>query len=186
MVILRQEFASDGEAIEQLLDLCFGPDRLRKASYQFRKGVPCIDQLALVAVDDHDDIVGTIRYWPVSLGESGALLLGPIAVHPSLHGRGVGRALVFTSLSNTDELGFDTVFFGRRPDLLWALRFRHRACSYHHAKRKTRAPPIPPYGRSRTSLGTDGFAPAAEGGGASIVIGQPKAGIAGTAVGCAA
>lgn len=110
MVRLRQELASDADAIESLLDLCFGADRHRKTSYQYRQGVSCLAALSLVAVDDHDILVGTIRYWPIHLGDAPALLLGPIAVHPDLHGRGIGRALVFTSLSNADAQGFDTIF----------------------------------------------------------------------------
>lgn len=115
MVKLREEYASDRDAIEQLLDSSFGPNRFAKASYRFRQDVPCEQRLSLVAVDETDRLVGTIRYWPVTLAQNEALLLGPIAVDPTLHGRGVGRALVFTSLTNADSLGFDTIFLVGDP-----------------------------------------------------------------------
>ena len=39
-------------------------------------------------------IAGAIRYWPVRVGAAGtpALLLGPVAVHPTRQGEGLGRA----------------------------------------------------------------------------------------------
>ena len=115
MVKLRQETAGDAGHIEELLDLCFGSNRFNKASYQFRQQVACIEALSVVASDDENRLVGTIRYWPVLLGDHKALLLGPIAVHPSLHGRGVGRALVFTSLQQAESLGFGTIFLVGDP-----------------------------------------------------------------------
>lgn len=116
MVKLREELASDLDAIEALLDLSFGADRGRKASYAFRRGVPCVSELSLVAADDDNAVVASIRYWPLDLEGRPVLLLGPIAVHPDLHGRGIGRALVFTSLTTADSLGFETIFLVGDPD----------------------------------------------------------------------
>ena len=39
-----------------------------------------------------------------------ALLLGPLATHPNVHGRGIGRALVFSTLAEARAQGHRTVF----------------------------------------------------------------------------
>lgn len=100
MFHLRAETPADAPAIEQLLDRAFGPDRTAKASYAFRDGVPPERDLARVAVAATDGrVVGTIRYWPVVVGDAAALLLGPLGVEPVLKGRGIGRALLRDSLA---------------------------------------------------------------------------------------
>ena len=100
MFHLRAETPADAPAIDQLLDRAFGPDRTAKASYAFRAGVPPVGDLARVAVAaDGGRVVGTIRYWPVAVGDAAALLLGPLGVEPVLKGRGIGRALLRDSLA---------------------------------------------------------------------------------------
>jgi predicted N-acetyltransferase YhbS len=99
MFHLRQERPADAPAIEALLDRAFGPDRTAKASYAYRRGVPPVAALARVAVAERGPVVGTIRYWPVAVDGTPALLLGPLGVEPTLTGRGIGRALLRDSLA---------------------------------------------------------------------------------------
>lgn len=100
MFHLRAEAPADGPAIEQLLDRAFGPERFAKPSYVWRDGVPAVAELARVAVAaDGGRLVGTIRYWPVAVGDGAALLLGPLGVEPARRGRGIGRALLRASLA---------------------------------------------------------------------------------------
>ena len=85
----------DSSAIEDLLDQCFGADRQSKASYGYRRDVPPVMGLSLVARDGCS-IVGSIRYWPIRVGHARlpALLLGPLAIAPDRQGQGIGAALV--------------------------------------------------------------------------------------------
>jgi predicted N-acetyltransferase YhbS len=115
MFAIRHECAADFTAIEQLLDRCFGLDRLAKASYRYRDGVPPLAGLCFVAADEHGAIVGAVRYWPVRLDEAPALLLGPLAIEPERQARGIGRALVFHSLETASVAGHRMVFLVGDP-----------------------------------------------------------------------
>jgi len=96
--------------IEALLDASFGADRLGKTSYRYRQNVDAIAQLGMVA-HHADRLVGTIAYWPVEIGEQAipALLLGPVAVEPSLRGHGIAVALIRKTLAKAKRAGYRTV-----------------------------------------------------------------------------
>ncbi len=100
MFSITTERAEDGPAISALLDRAFGPQRARKISYRYRPGVAPLRELGLVARDADETVTGSVRYWPVTIGERHlpALLLGPLAVEPALAGQGIGRALIRESL----------------------------------------------------------------------------------------
>jgi predicted N-acetyltransferase YhbS len=93
---LRPEAPADAAAIEGVLDRAFGPDRHHKRSYAYRAGVEAAAGLGFVADRPDGTVIGTIRFWPVCVGDAAhpALLLGPVAVEPELKGRGVGKALI--------------------------------------------------------------------------------------------
>lgn len=97
-------------AIEALLNVSFGADRLGKTSYRFRRNVDAIAQLNLVA-HHGPRLVGTIAYWPVEIGENAvpALLMGPLAVEPSLRGHGIGVTLIRRTLAKAARAGHRTV-----------------------------------------------------------------------------
>lgn len=99
MIEIREEVPWDRGAREDLLDRAFGPDRLGKTSELLRFGR--LPRIALSAEDaDTGALVGTVRLWDVTVasGER-ALLLGPLAVEPSLKGGGLGSQLMRSSLN---------------------------------------------------------------------------------------
>ena len=95
---LAAETPEDWWEVEALYDLCFAPGRSALSSYRLRDGVPPILRLSLTARDDLGILAGAIRYWPVRVGGSPALLLGPVAVHPTRQGEGIGGLLIEESL----------------------------------------------------------------------------------------
>jgi predicted N-acetyltransferase YhbS len=111
MFRLTREQPSDGPEVEWLLDLAFAPGRGALSSYQLRQGVDPIADLCVVARDDYDVVAGCVRYWPVRIGARGdeALLLGPIAVHPTRQGEGLGALLMSETLECAAELGWSRV-----------------------------------------------------------------------------
>ncbi|WP_299369315.1 N-acetyltransferase [uncultured Tateyamaria sp.] len=98
MYTLIQETAPDWWEVEALYDLCFAPGREALSSYRLRDDVPPVAGLSHVARDPDGILAGAIRYWPVQIGAVQALLLGPVAVHPTRQGEGLGGQLIETSL----------------------------------------------------------------------------------------
>lgn len=96
---LDQETERDWWEVEALYDLCFAPGREALSSYRLRDGVPPVARLCRVARDADGTLAGAIRYWPVRVGNAPALLLGPVAVHPTRQGEGLGALLIEESLS---------------------------------------------------------------------------------------
>lgn len=103
------ETGADRWEVEALYDTCFAPGREALSSYRLRDGVPSVVGLSHVARDNAGILGGAIRYWPVRISGLAALLLGPVAVHPTRQGEGLGRALIEESLRHAAPLGWDRV-----------------------------------------------------------------------------
>lgn len=109
MYQLKPETPADSWEVEALYDLCFAPGRTALSSYRLREGVPPVAGLSHVARDADGILAGAIRYWPIRIGQAEALLLGPVAVHPTRQGEGLGRALIEQSLERAAPLGWTRV-----------------------------------------------------------------------------
>ncbi|HAR50763.1 N-acetyltransferase [Roseovarius nubinhibens] len=109
MFELRPETAEDWWEVEALYDLCFAPGREALSSYRLRDGITPVSGLCLVARDPSGIVAGAIRYWPVMVGQERALLLGPVAVHPTRQGEGLGGLLIHGSLDKAREQGWPRV-----------------------------------------------------------------------------
>lgn len=109
MYRLEEETEDDWWEVEALYDLCFAPGRTALSSYRLRDGVPTVAPLCLTLRDDADALAAVIRYWPVLIGAADGLLLGPIAVHPTRQGEGLGALLITESLAEARKLGWERV-----------------------------------------------------------------------------
>ncbi|NGM32905.1 N-acetyltransferase [Methylobacterium sp. DB0501] len=108
MIQIRDERAADIAAREHLLDVCFGEARFTKTCERLREGRLPADGLALV-VEMDGRLVSTVRLWHVEAGDRPALMLGPIAVDPGLHGLGLGNRLMREALARAASLGHRAV-----------------------------------------------------------------------------
>ena len=106
--ILREK-PDDSAEVELLFDLAFAPGRTALSSYRLRDGIEPVAGLSLVARDEYDVLAGAIRYWPVRVSQAPALLLGPVAVHPTRQGEGLGALLISESLHRALGLGWTRV-----------------------------------------------------------------------------
>lgn len=108
--LIRSERPGDAEAVEALVDLAFGPGRFAKTAYRLREGVRPEARLSFVAQDgDADALRGSVRFWPVVIGQAPALLLGPLAVIPQLRGRGIGVSLMQHGIHAAAALDYGSV-----------------------------------------------------------------------------
>ncbi len=106
---IRPEEPDDWWEVEALYDLCFAPGREALSSYRLRDDVPPVSGLSLVARDGQGILAGAIRFWPVHVGTEDALLLGPVAVHPTRQGEGLGGYLIHAGLEAGRDLGWQRV-----------------------------------------------------------------------------
>ena len=113
---LDEEKPEDWWEVEALYDLCFAPGREALSSYRLRDGVSPVAGLSLCARDDAGILGGAIRFWPVEIGPHPALLLGPVAVHPTRQGEGLGALLIREGLGRAAALGWQRVMLvGDQP-----------------------------------------------------------------------
>jgi predicted N-acetyltransferase YhbS len=109
MYQLEEETEADWWEVEALYDLCFAPGRTALSSYRLRDGVPTVEDLCLILRDADGTLAAAIRYWPAEVGGEDVLLLGPIAVHPTRQGEGLGGLLINESLVEARRLGWERV-----------------------------------------------------------------------------
>ncbi|MBL4836603.1 MAG: N-acetyltransferase [Kordiimonadaceae bacterium] len=122
MLCFDFEQPTDTAEIDTLLDIVFGPDRRVKSSYALRENNPAIRDLSLVARLD-GRLVGCIRYSKIHVANTkkihmasakpgqiqNLLLLGPLAVAPELHGKGVGKKMIERTLDTAKNMGQERV-----------------------------------------------------------------------------
>lgn len=106
MYQISKEKIDDWWEVEALYDTAFGPGRSGLSSYRLREGVAPVEDLCFIARDADEILAGCIRYWPVRVEDAELLLLGPIAVHPTRQGEGIGGLLMARSLDAAREAGW--------------------------------------------------------------------------------
>jgi predicted N-acetyltransferase YhbS len=101
---IRAERPEDAPLVDALNAASFGPGRFARAAFRLREGVHPEAGLSFVAVEGAE-LRGSVRFWPVRIGETPALMLGPLAVQSDQRGRGIGIALMERGLSEAKTLG---------------------------------------------------------------------------------
>ena len=94
---IMPELPEDAAAIERLHERTFGPGRFARTAYRIREGRGHISGLSFTARIG-TLLVGSVRLTPIRIGETAALMLGPLTVEPPFRQRGVGAALIERAL----------------------------------------------------------------------------------------
>jgi predicted N-acetyltransferase YhbS len=98
------ETEKDAQAIERLHERTFGPGRFVLSAYRLREHVDHLLDLSFTARIG-TLMVGSVRQLPICVGETKALMLGPLTVEPPFRSRGVGRALMERALNDAKAKG---------------------------------------------------------------------------------
>src|SRR3954464_9376421 len=98
------EAAGDAQAIERLHERTFGPGRFVLSAYRIREHVDHLLDVSFTA-SIGTLLVGSVRQLPILIGETPALLLGPLTVEPPFRGRGIGRLLMGRALNEAKGKG---------------------------------------------------------------------------------
>jgi predicted N-acetyltransferase YhbS len=98
------ETADDAVPIEHLHERTFGPGRYAKSAYRLREGIGHRLDLSFTARIG-TLLIGSVRLSPTRIGDTNALLLGPLTVEPAFRERGVGYALIERALAQAKAKG---------------------------------------------------------------------------------
>ncbi len=98
------ETADDAVAIDRLHERTFGPGRYARTAYRIREGVEHDLALSFTARIG-TLLVGSVRLSRIRIGETRALLLGPLTVEPPFRDRKIGLTLIERSLAEAKANG---------------------------------------------------------------------------------
>src|SRR5262245_28420036 len=96
-VTILAETPKDAQAIERLHERTFGPGRFVLSAYRL------LDLSFTARIGTL--LVGSVRQLPICIGDTPALMLGPLTVEPPFRKRGVGRMLLDRSLRDAKARG---------------------------------------------------------------------------------
>src|SRR5437660_2242649 len=117
----------DAVAIERLHERTFGPGRYARTAYRIREKISHALDLSFTARIG-TLLVGSVRLTRVRIGDTPALLLGPLTLEPPFRDRGIGKVLMERALAEAkakghrlvvlvgDEPYYARVGFRRVPD----------------------------------------------------------------------
>ena len=107
-VTILTEKPEDAPAIERLHERTFGPGRFVRTSERIRERIGHELDLSYTARIG-TLMVGSVRLTPICIGDTPALLLGPLTIEPPFRDRGIGKAMMERALKDAKERGHKLV-----------------------------------------------------------------------------
>ncbi len=105
---VHPETPDDDSAIERLHARTFGPGRYSRTAFRIRENTPHERALSFTARVG-TMLVGSVRLTRVRVGQTPALLLGPLTVEPPFQSVGIGAQLMETALEAARQQGYRLV-----------------------------------------------------------------------------
>jgi predicted N-acetyltransferase YhbS len=98
------EKPEDAAAIERLHERTFGPGRYARTAYRIREKLAHRLDLSYTARIG-TLLVGSVRLTSVRIGDTPALLLGPLTIEPPFRDRGIAKAMMERALKDAKDKG---------------------------------------------------------------------------------
>src|SRR3954464_13336792 len=98
------EKPEDAAAIERLHERTFGPGRYARTAYRIRERMAHRLRLSYTG-GIGTLLVGSVRLTSVCVGDTPALLLGPLTIEPPFRDRGIGKAMMERALKDAKQKG---------------------------------------------------------------------------------
>ena len=98
------ETAGDADAIARLHERTFGPGRYVRTSERIRERMPHQLDLSYTARIG-TLLVGSVRVTRICIGDTPALMLGPLTIEPPFRDRGIGKAMMERALKDAKARG---------------------------------------------------------------------------------
>jgi len=102
------EKPEDAAAIERLHERTFGPGRYVRTSERIREKIPHQLDLSYTARIG-TLLVGSVRLTRICIGDTPALMLGPLTIEPPFRDRGIAKAMMERALKDAKERGHKLV-----------------------------------------------------------------------------
>ena len=102
------EKPEDATAIERLHERTFGPGRYARTAYRIREKMGHRMDLSYTARIG-TLLVGSVRLTSVRVGETPALLLGPLTIEPPFREKGIGKQMMERALKDAKDKGHKLV-----------------------------------------------------------------------------
>jgi predicted N-acetyltransferase YhbS len=103
-VTILTERPEDAAPIDRLTERTFGPGRYARTAYRIREQISHRLDLSYTARVG-TLLVGSVRLTPVRVGETPALLLGPLTVEPPFRDQGIGQLLMERAMKDAKQKG---------------------------------------------------------------------------------
>ena len=107
-ITILPERPSDAQPIERLHERTFGPGRFVLSAHRLREHVDHLLDLSFTARIG-TLLVGSVRQLPICVGDTRALMLGPLTVEPPFRQHGIGKALIQRALNEAKARGYRLV-----------------------------------------------------------------------------
>jgi predicted N-acetyltransferase YhbS len=101
---ILSERPEDAAAIDRLHERTFGPGRYARTAYRIREQIGHTLELSFTARIG-TLLVGSVWLTPVRIGETPALILGPLTVEPPFRDKKIGQALMQRALAEAKAKG---------------------------------------------------------------------------------
>ena len=102
------EKPEDHDLVEKLAEDAFGPGRFTRTAFRLREGIPHEPELSFVTWNG-DNAIAAVKLTKVWVGDTVALLLGPLVVADEFKGMGYGAELMRTAVDAAGDAGHNCI-----------------------------------------------------------------------------